>query len=137
MEFYVLLNFKNLRLSRVSIPNGMEFYPKRFKRMAPLRAVSIPNGMEFYDEKGELKAYIAEFQFPTGWNSTGDSAVIDTEEERFNSQRDGILLTRRRWLYSLCSVSIPNGMEFYALLAVRALATDQCFNSQRDGILHT
>ena len=48
MEFYVLLNFKNLRLSRVSIPNGMEFYRRQ-------RGHWYRGGT---------------FQFPTGWNST-------------------------------------------------------------------
>ena len=74
------------------------------------------------------------FQFPTGWNST-------------------VFLGE---LYIVFTVSIPNGMEFYAFyhLGVDVLAMFQfptgwnstlsslcvrlglcCFNSQRDGIL--
>ena len=32
------------------------------------------------------------FQFPTGWNSTLDDFTIEQQINRFNSQRDGILL---------------------------------------------
>ena len=74
------------------------------------------------------------FQFPTGWNSTilfldlrrqsivsipngmefymlrMDAKLID---DRFNSQRDGILLVLTVMATKKSKVSIPNGMEFY------------------------
>ncbi|WP_295153393.1 hypothetical protein [uncultured Campylobacter sp.] len=33
----------------------------------------------------------AEFQFPTGWNSTPNPKPISASKRGFNSQRDGIL----------------------------------------------
>ena len=126
---------------------------KKFK----LGAVSIPNGMEFYP-KGYLETTLdAKFQFPTGWNSTpqcgcmriGIEVSIPNGMEFyrilcvisqcsfccFNSQRDGILRGR---LDKVCAwlkfVSIPNGMEFYTSLLCRGIVRE-CFNSQRDGIL--
>ena len=55
-------------------------------------------------------------------------------EERFNSQRDGILrfvVLNRLYVFI---VSIPNGMEFYLKWKPpQTLRTS--FNSQRDGIL--
>jgi len=75
--------------------------------------VSIPNGMEFY-RTNFMSAFIASmFQFPTGWNSTGNSGAPFIDSEGFNSQRDGILLDRRRKLVD----------------------EKLSFNSQRDGIL--
>ena len=52
------------------------------------------------------------FQFPTGWNST--------------------IINSRMLLHSF--VSIPNGMEFYAV-SVWVSVINISFNSQRDGIL--
>ena len=57
--------------------------------------------------------HISLFQFPTGWNST--------------------LFVCRRAPNPV--VSIPNGMEFYALWVSVARCSLSGFNSQRDGIL--
>ena len=54
-------------------------------------AVSIPNGMEFYKTQERGFTLGAEFQFPTGWNSTDTRSC----EPRYDD------------------VSILNGMEFY------------------------
>ena len=159
MEFYENYNFVNMKITfMVSIPNGMEFYTEVFSDMrsqgnrfnsqrdgilqrkctadiSDLRRVSIPNGMEFYiymcckylpiarfnsQRDGILQTAVEAvklelmFQFPTGWNSTDiSSAIID-----------------------ILSVSIPNGMEFYQMLAVFTLPFWR-FNSQRDGILRS
>ena len=43
-------------------------------------------------EKVQEAAAELEFQFPTGWNSTEFKKVELALIERFNSQRDGILL---------------------------------------------
>ena len=56
----------------VSIPNGMEFYLSSKYSKKHAEPVSIPNGMEFY------------------LSSVGLASAI----ECFNSQRDGILLSR-------------------------------------------
>ena len=53
--------------------------------------VSIPNGMEFYSIRPSLWLLLAEFQFPTGWNSTQKTQTTKAKP----------------------IVSIPNGMEFY------------------------
>ena len=97
-------------------------------------AVSIPNGMEFYRARENKKRASRWFQFPTGWNSTQNADRDEDNTRSFNSQRDGILhdfANRRGGLYG---VSIPNGMEFYAMQNV-AIAMLISFNSQRDGIL--
>ena len=120
--------------TKVSIPNGMEFYPRRrwlgcrclgfnsqrdgilhylIRVVVRVISVSIPNGMEFY--RKFLLGIVRNF-----------------------------------------SVSIPNGMEFYfsfeiqlarysefqfptgwnsTWVSVGAGASSECFNSQRDGIL--
>ena len=103
--------------------------------MKPRLSVSIPNGMEFYSEPLNTLYKYAQFQFPTGWNST---------------EAIGFLISHY-------GVSIPNGMEFY--LSFRDVFIKACwfqfptgwnstvknkanrrrlpqsFNSQRDGIL--
>ena len=125
-----------LLLTRVSIPNGMEFYSLRGVRTARPIKVSIPNRMEFYPitEREKWQAF-KEFQFPTGWNSTLLKMASIITHSSFNSQRDGILLlasslcenlpvfqfptgwnstqTRRGYEPHRKYVSIPNGMEFY------------------------
>ena len=114
MEFYLSAGFRATKDTKVSIPNGMEFY--RARRGAELQS--------------EL------FQFPTGWNSTINFTIIGFDctvsipngmefypalyhlilkHSGFNSQRDGILLN----LTSLNLSSLPS------------------FNSQRDGILQS
>ena len=120
----------------VSIPNGMEFYRARGYQTKWAKCVSIPNGMEFY--KASLISSLAPVS-------------------RFNSQRDGILPRRKHccscglsqfqfptgwnstlWLRPMRRapwVSIPNGMEFYALMNWKIFLNMSRFNSQRDGIL--
>ena len=83
---------KGLALLRVSIPNGMEFYPRivveiylmgvfqfptgwnstltNLGGLLSAAFVSIPNGMEFYPVLTILSRQKERFQFPTGWNST-------------------------------------------------------------------
>ncbi len=56
-----------------------------------LEFVSIPNGMEFYDMQYCIAVAKSLFQFPTGWNSTELIVRILCKDDRFNSQRDGIL----------------------------------------------
>ena len=70
--------------------------------------------MEFYSSAKVKTFQDAEFQFPTGWNSTYFRAVLIN-----------------------CSkiVSIPNGMEFYDENYFYGGEVGS-FNSQRDGILH-
>ena len=132
MEFYAWVNFAH-RLGCVSIPNGMEFYPMRFLAHFRAAKVSIPNGMEFYtirkfprwpaesfnSQRDGILPYhrrrfrrTPAFQFPTGWNST----QLFKKRAKF-----------RR-------VSIPNGMEFYAMHEAGGKKWAG-FNSQRDGIL--
>ena len=48
MEFYTPLALGSVSFMSVSIPNGMEFYcAGKYRRISDL-GVSIPNGMEFY-----------------------------------------------------------------------------------------
>ena len=98
------------------------------------------------------------FQFPTGWNSTPRLGFLVGSYYSFNSQRDGILLDSAAFKSSIVLafqfptgwnstrgffridrsyvlVSIPNGMEFYAICFNKWLFDDRSFNSQRDGIL--
>ena len=98
------------------------------------RTVSIPNGMKFYalESVGWLEDF--RFQFPTGWNSTIDTIKKGGNAVCFNSQRDEILHRKRSKRQRSEVVSIPNGMEFYAI-AIIALIIYASFNSQRDGIL--
>ena len=65
-------------------------------------------------EACRIAAGSAEFQFPTGWNSTPRHLSGFLAEHCFNSQRDGILLSKR----------------------IAYLRDHTSFNSQRDGILH-
>ena len=56
-----------------------------------LKEISIPNGMEFYTSCDYSELYEAQFQFPTGWNSTVIEFCKFSSSTSFNSQRDGIL----------------------------------------------
>ena len=59
---------------------------------------------------------------------------LDIFQNRFNSQRDGILPDFSKYSDMTDRVSIPNGMEFY-ISSGRKNSFDPSFNSQRDGIL--
>ena len=160
MEFYRREHGYRRNEEIVSIPNGMEFYARLSIRSVPSLRVSIPNGMEFYSrhllsEPGSN----AQFQFPTGWNSTERLRSSPAQIESFNSQRDGILpklggieggnfhrfqfptgwnstSIERTNIHAPAFVSIPNGMEFYEEVDELLLDSEDGFNSQRDGILH-
>ena len=135
MEFYDTRRMLRLRLRRVSIPNGMEFYTEALaKNIADeCRFNSQRDGiLPDVKTKREIKklfqfptgwnstiitlifarAKLA-FQFPTGWNSTVLPLCLETASGGFNSQRDGILQTR----------------------VTASGAFVNSFNSQRDGIL--
>ena len=100
----------------------MEFYKIWACRSAIISSVSIPNGMEFYDSL-EIRAFrMYEFQFPTGWNSTVCLLSRGISAASFNSQRDGILLSRVFRKRQQILVSIPNGMEFYPVLVLSFVA---------------
>ena len=114
MEFYFIPQKERRKLQKVSIPNGMEFYyilaplartlsgfnsqwdgilqgidPKA---LDTIMAFQFPTGWNStgeyaFDENGKLV-----FQFPTGWNSTVPAFDYARARQSFNSQRDGILL---------------------------------------------
>ena len=111
MEFYRAGATTPIPSSSFQFPTGWNSTRFIFANEIPI-AVSIPNGMEFYD--GAITTHVV--------------------EERFNSQRDGILRrrdnhARRRGAFQfptgwnstlllgyallIYEVSIPNGMEFY------------------------
>ena len=118
----------------VSIPNGMEFYLAISKVLRIcLGFNSQRDGILLYRYVERLSEYL--FQFPTGWNST---------------------LPPPSFRALLPPVSIPNGMEFYALIGFgfggeflfqfptgwnstsflkNTTRFGESFNSQRDGIL--
>ena len=81
--------------------------------MLRLRKVSIPNGMEFYLAMRALASSKRRFQFPTGWNSTMSNYFEELITNKFqfptgwNSTMKNLQDRFRR------GVSIPNGMEFY------------------------
>ncbi len=112
----------------------MEFYENPAKSLSFISRVSIPNGMEFYAREAANNAIINEFQFPTGWNSTVKDKKYNKIVYSFNSQRDGILPLIFIFNLKHINVSIPNGMEFYLLIAA-VCDSSVGFNSQRDGIL--
>ena len=90
----------SLRSLRVSIPNGMEFYP-----IYPTSIICTP-----------------EFQFPTGWNSTllKQSWFLPSHWFQFPTGWNSTKLLAGR-LSAESRVSIPNGMEFYKLLTLESL----------------
>ena len=89
-----------LRLFLVSIPNGIGILPCADFEILQQRLFQFPTGLEFYT---------------ASVRATASSAA------RFNSQRDGILHYPLRAYPFLILVSIPNGMEFYALSSPFAL----------------
>ena len=76
-------------------PTGWNSTSNSLLTSVRVEKVSIPNGMEFYfqmlrEEKDQRK-----FQFPTGWNSTQAPFLkFAPKRHSFNSQRDGILRER-------------------------------------------
>ena len=99
--------------SWVSIPNGMEFYPKwsvpRFYRSF----VSIPNGMEFYSSYIYSAYGYEAFQFPTGWNSTNEKPCPFYKRAVSIPNGMEFYIERKTLKSPTKAVSIPNGMEFY------------------------
>ena len=105
-------------------------------RMPYPKIVSIPNGMEFYKELKQLLLSRGKFQFPTGWNSTlALSQIFSWYAVSFNSQRDGILRSRRRKKWERVRFQFPTGWNSTELEKTKSELADG-FNSQRDGILH-
>ena len=87
----------------------------RIGRVSKYRAFQFPTGWNstIADEYRYLLK--EQFQFPTGWNSTIETQSGIFDRAGFNSQRDGILQRSNKENSMAHNVSIPNGMEFYAL----------------------
>ena len=158
MEFYLPSYAPSVATAKVSIPNGMEFYAglATWSRKRTIE-FQFPTGWNSTSRARACIAFCWRFQFPTGWNSTLYYFLeIVFAIAGFNSQRDGILLSRIDIFWRSRIVSIPNGMEFYrgkrklwdqrkrfqfptgwnsTWLAALYLGILRCFNSQRDGIL--
>ena len=98
----------------VSIPNGMKFYPSYQFNKNLLHCFNSQRDEILHDYCENIRGEDAEFQFPTGWNSTVYIKVKEIDSNGFNSQRDEILRAAEK---------------------IR-LANQAGFNSQRDGILH-
>ena len=113
MEFYKAIKALYIRETEVSIPNGMEFYLRRFAEVGLALQFQFPTGWNSTAKINLGSSYPAKFQFPTGWNSTLN------EHDLRKVQR----------------VSIPNGMEFYSTAWKCGRFACMSFNSQRDGIL--
>ena len=77
---------------------------------------------------------VAEFQFPTGWNSTNEISEFEVLGVEFQFPTGWNSTLVAFFLLPLSIVSIPNGMEFYAGKKKRR-DNSEGFNSQRDGIL--
>ena len=94
----------------------MEFYSKKEVLGTSIKCFNSQRDGILLKKRG-LRNFDKMFQFPTGWNSTEDTrAVVATRVISFNSQRDGILhRSRSSTRACLFRVSIPNGMEFYAI----------------------
>ena len=106
--------------SYVSIPNGMEFYVPRLNlTFAHSKGFNSQRDGILLKEQ-ELIVRILWFQFPTGWNSTPFA--------RFILARTPVSIPNGMEFYALCplflryvaEVSIPNGMEFYAYFDIIA-----------------
>ena len=124
------------RIYIVSIPNGMEFYARNRKVVIRFRAFQFPTGWNSTQPRFLLMPISSStFQFPTGWNSTKNRRKKREKVASFNSQRDGILQISSKRIHNEKRVSIPNGMEFYAIYDSWDEAFPHSFNSQRDGIL--
>ena len=138
-------------------PTGWNSTRNHYRKRKHQR-VSIPNGMEFYRKRWDKECEKRKFQFPTGWNSTRwfwkilkNMLVSIPNGMEFYHRSSAIAAPK-------IAVSIPNGMEFYA--AVLADSGEHIafqfptgwnstvsfedeainragFNSQRDGILPT
>ena len=157
MEFYWFARSRFCRLLIVSIPNGMEFYFGALDVKTKREMFQFPTGWNSTVCGRLMHEYVKKFQFPTGWNSTrpqcgcmrigievsipngmefyASRTSLSLGEDRFNSQRDGILLFGLATEVPYLPVSIPNGMEFYGTNTVDVQGRRERFNSQRDGIL--
>ena len=103
--------------SYVSIPNGMEFYQDGQGEARKGEKVSIANGMEFYFAAYKELRHPYEFQFPTGWNSTPYYGFsLRTPAFQFPTGWNSTQRNPNRYDMEY-KVSIPNGMEFYAIVA--------------------
>ena len=108
-----------------------------------------------HTRKDERRSTLRRFQFPTGWNSTGQqrAGVGDNTLFQFPTGWNSTQIYPK--FYRYIEVSIPNGMEFYALekpqneklksvsipngmelyyIWYRLDRCDVCFNSQQDRI---
>ena len=133
MEFYKLTDNESFcRISFNSQRDGI--LPLPIIGKFPILGVSIPNGMEFYARLWRRRDNGGLFQFPTGWNSTIGTNLNSLADVGFNSQRDGILLNHCLIVIDEAQFQFPTGWnstnleyDFYSI--------DSRFNSQRDGIL--
>ena len=112
----------------------MEFYnpdPHNLKRHI---AVSIPNGMEFYDAKPQDKNYPKSVSIPNGMEFYFGSSAKSSDQNCFNSQRDGILPSKKELKGSYLLFQFPTGWNSTMEITFLGLIQNR-FNSQRDGIL--
>ena len=136
MKFYSTKKNKNIILPTFQFPTGWNS-TLLVNLIKICYIVSSPNGMKFYSIYQSQRDRQQRFQFPTGWNSTRCRKNPPSQSSRFqfptgwNSTQ---ALCRKGFYTSY--VSIPNGMEFYTRIKLRAFQKFTCFNSQRDGILH-
>ena len=123
----------------VSIPNGMEFYENSVANKIIEDKFQFPTGWNstegLYDS---IKDHLS-FQFPTGWNSTLVEKIHQKLFNRFNSQRDGILLIRRPHgaLYKV--FQFPTGWNstvfFYSALRIWSFQSPTGWNSTGDNYI--
>ena len=126
-----------IRYRRVSIPNGMEFYP-------PWRAENFRCFARFNSQRDgillNLQRYCStlfQFQFPTGWNSTKRPYGYDNPYPRFQFPT-GWNSTQGHQIrsHSLTEFQFPTGWNSTFSHPVHKHLFIPSFNSQRDGILH-
>ena len=85
--------------TKVSTPNGMEFYSIRKVIIANSVLFQLPTGWNSTVRAYQSFKFRSAFQLPTGWNSTNLHFLALALGYSFNSQRDGILRAA-----SFCSI---------------------------------
>ena len=112
MEFYKSYGVEKIAKKAFQFPTGWN------STLVPcstrsLSRVSIPNGMEFYLSTLRCAEWIPCFNSQRDGILRKIGSLIASLVNCFNSQRDGILRLGFGPGVALGAVSIPNGMEFY------------------------
>ncbi len=156
MEFYCRNRAYTLIVMSFQFPTGWNSTLVRLLSFLKIQSFNSQRDVILLNTYLTFAYFKDKFQFPTGWNSTLRNITCRIMPRAFQFPTGWNSTKAFFWkTCGICSVSIPNGMEFYAdgrvisilqklfqfptgwnsTIKDKSCESELRFNSQRDGIL--